>query len=293
MAANTRRIKGLALVVLSLLLAAGSVPLWRHYYPVQAASGWQYEIYRAGIPSVSALIKDEQDNLYATEELLDGKGKVMILPPSGPMKSYIGGLSKPDGLTFYQGGLVYSQEVERRPVIWQRGNQKRALFIGNSIEEVTTDGYYLYGIEDLHGDGRLLRYDPDTETVSVLREGLDQAEAVSPCPDGTLFYLEKKKGEIRQWQPNGQDPIVLAGLNAPGFMACTYDGLWITEDATHMARLLLLDKQGRDHVILSHLRAAQTLLPLSDGTFLLSEQGRNRILKLQRSLKGAYHATNG
>jgi hypothetical protein len=54
-----------------------------------------------------------------------------------------------------------------------------------------------------------------------------------------------------------------------------------------MARLLFLDKEGKDHVIVSHLRSAQTLLQLSDGSFLLAEQGRNRILKIQRSKEGA------
>jgi hypothetical protein len=40
--------------------------------------------------------------------------------------------------------------------------------------------------------------------------------------------------------PKGDDRVIAEGLNAPGFVQCTEDGLWITEDATHMARLLLV-----------------------------------------------------
>jgi hypothetical protein len=269
------------------IIVIACVPLWRHFYPVQAAHGWEYSVYRQDIPHVSALVKDDAGTLYVTEEFQDRRGKIMVLSSTGELTPYVEGLSKPDGLTFFQGGLVYSQEAERHPVIWRKGNQTRELFMGNDVEEVSTDGHFLYGIEDLHGSGRLLRYDPETQSVTVLRQALDQAEAVAPCPDGSLFYLEKQKGEIHQWQPDGQDPIVLNGLHEPGFMTCSSEGLWITEDATHMARLLFLDKEGKDHVIVSHLRSAQTLLQLSDGSFLLAEQGRNRILKIQRSKEGA------
>ncbi|WP_312799162.1 hypothetical protein [Pseudomonas sp.] len=282
-----RRAGKLAAIAGIALIAAACVPLWKHFFPVQAANGWEYSIYRQDIPHVSALIRDEAGTLYVTEEFQDGKGRIMTLSPDGMLNPYVEGLSKPDGLTFFQGGVVYSQEADRHPVIWQKGDQRRELFMGNDVEEVSTDGHYLYAIEDLHGNGRLLRYDPSTQEVTILRQGLDQAEAVAPCPDGSLFYLEKQKGEIHQWQADGQDPIVLTGLNAPGFMVCTTEGVWITEDATHMARLLLLDRQGKEHVVLSHLRSAQTLLPSPDGSFLLSEQGRNRILKLQRTKEGA------
>ena len=49
-----------------------------------------------------------------------------------------------------------------------------------------------------------------------------------------------------------------------------------------MARLLLMDKSGTQHVVLDHLRSPQTLLPVAPRRYLLAEQGRNRILELNR-----------
>jgi hypothetical protein len=46
--------------------------------------------------------------------------------------------------------------------------------------------------------------------------------------------------------------------------------------------VLLLDTGGKLQVILTHLRSAQTLIPLAAGSYLLAEQGRKRILKLER-----------
>jgi sugar lactone lactonase YvrE len=56
----------------------------------------------------------------------------------------------------------------------------------------------LFAIED-KSPGRLLRFEPDTQTLTVLRAGLDEGEGVSVCPDGRLFYTEKAKGWVKQW----------------------------------------------------------------------------------------------
>ncbi|MCY1507108.1 hypothetical protein D9M68_413740 [compost metagenome] len=82
--------------------------------------------------------------------------------------------------------------------------------------------------------------------------------------------------------PEGQDPLALRGLREPGFLLCNREGLWITEDATHMARVLLLDAQGDLNVVLSHLHSPQTIVEASPGRCLVAEQGRNRVLELQR-----------
>jgi hypothetical protein len=68
-----------------------------------------------------------------------------------------------------------------------------------------------------------------------------------------------------QCQITGPNIVVADGLNAPGFVQCTSDGLWITEDATHMARVPLLDTGGQLQIILTHLRSAQSIIPLAAG----------------------------
>jgi hypothetical protein len=254
---------------------------WRQFYPATAATGWEVEVYRDQIPMVSALALDGRGDLYISQELSSGKGKILKLTADGRLTEILAGLSKPDGQVIFRGGLVTGQEGGKLPVLWLRNGETETLFEGNSVEGIATDGRVLYAIEDAR-PGRLLRFNPDSGELTVLREGLDDGEGVSLCPDGRLFYTEKRKGWVKQWQAKGPDIIVADGLNAPGFVQCTSDGLWITEDATHLARVLLLDTGGKLQVILTHLRSAQTLIPLAAGSYLLAEQGRKRILKLER-----------
>lgn len=254
---------------------------WRQFYPVTAAAGWEVQVYRDEIPMVSALALDGQGGLYISQEIASGKGKILKLTPDGDLTEILSGLSKPDGQVIFRGGLVTGQEGGKLPVLWLRNGQTETLFEGNGIEGIATDGQVLYAIEDAR-PGRLLRFTPDSGELSVLRDGLDDGEGVSLCADGRLFYTEKRQGWVKQWQAKGPDIVVADGLNAPGFVQCTTDGLWITEDATHMARVLLLDTSGQLQVILTHLRSAQTIIPLAAGSYLLAEQGRQRILKLAR-----------
>ncbi|WP_233093826.1 hypothetical protein [Azotobacter chroococcum] len=88
---------------------------------------------------------------------------------------------------------------------------------------------------------------------------------------------------VQGLEADGSAPIPLEHLNEPSFLKCDARGLWISEDATHRARLLLLNPQGRLETVLSHLRAPQVLLPSGTHSYLLAEGGRNRILEIRRS----------
>ena len=269
--------------ILATALTAGLAFLaWQHFYPVVAGDGWSYRVYVAEIPMVSALAQDEQGTLYLSQEIEAGRGAVFTLDAEGRRRLALGGLSKPDGLASFDKGIAVSQEEGEQPVFWLFAGRSEVLFRGHNIEGLASHGNQLYAIEDRVGGGRLLRYDRLSKEVVVLREGLREGEGVAVCPDGELFYAEKGRRWVKRWRVNGNDEVVLEALNAPGFVACTEDGLWITEDATHRARLLLLDPTGTVHTVLSHLRSAQTLLAVDRNRFLLAEQGRGRILEIRR-----------
>lgn len=268
--------------VIAFLAAVFGLLGWRHFWPVVEDGGWHYRVLADDLPSVSALAADDQGGLYASLELRHGKGSIVQLGADGSRRTVKDDLFKPDGMIRYRGGIAYSQEEGDNPVRWWQGERDEPLFVGHDVEGLATDGHYLYGIEDKPKDARLLRFDPDSAEVVALRGGLDEAEGVAVCPDGRMLYLEKKKAWVKQLNADGRDEVVAAGLNAPGFLLCDRAGLWITEDATHMARLLLLDGAGRLQVILSHLRSAQTILPVGEGRYLVAEQGRNRILEITR-----------
>ncbi|WP_369959129.1 hypothetical protein [Pseudomonas benzenivorans] len=263
------------------LVPAVAYPAWRHLYPVEAGGGWGYQVFHENIPRVSALVRDARGALFISQEFDDGQGTILQRSRDGSLKTVLSGLSKPDGLALYRDGVAVSQEGGRLPVLLLGGDQAKPLFTSDSVEGVASDGHYLYAIEDRH-HGRLLRFDPQSAELVTLRDDLDEGEAIAACSDGRLFYTEKKHGWVKQWQAGGQDILVQDGLNDPGFLLCSDDGLWITEDATHMARVLLLDRAGQLQVVLDHLRSVQSIIAVAPGRYLLAEQGRSRILQLDR-----------
>lgn len=275
------RYRRLLACCLVLLVPGLAYPAWRHFYPAISSPGWEYRAVQTGIDRVSALALDAQGRLYISQEFADGKGTILRQNSDGSLSGVLNGLSKPDGLALFASGVAVSQEGGAQPLLLLQGDQAKPLFVSDNVEGIVSDGHYLYLIEDKQ-QGRLLRYDPSNGEVVTLRAGLDEGEAVTVCADGRLFYSEKNKGWVKQWQPSGEDSLVQANLNQPGFLLCSADGLWISEDSTHMARLLLLDTAGQLQVVMQHLRSAQTIIALAPGRYLLAEQGRKRILELQR-----------
>jgi len=192
----------------------------------------------------------------------------------------VGGLSKPDGLLSARGGLVFSQESGDKPVSFLQGTRVSELFEGDQVQGLWDDGHYLYAIEDRKGNGRLWRYRWDDQQLSMVRDNLSETESITRCTDGRMLYSEKETGVIRELREDGRDPVVIEGLRNPTFMLCDEQGLWISEDSTHRARLLLVDAQGEQTTVLSFLKAPQAILPLESGRYLIAEGGRDRVLEL-------------
>lgn len=274
---------GVALV----LLVGLCIPAWRHFHPVSAADGWTFSVGLPDVRKVSALLPDGEGGAYVSEELDGGQGRILRSLSGGANLELEGGLSKPDGMVMYRGGIAFSQEAGEQPVLWMAEGAVHVLFTAINVEGLASDGHHLYAIEDRSGNGRLLRYTPGTGEVSTLRDGLEEGEGVAVCPDGQVYYSEKRKGIVHALHlEQANDPVVLGPLRQPGFLMCNGEGLWISEDATHEARLLLWDRRGTPLAVLSHLRSAQTLVEVSPGRYLLAEQGRNRVLELRRAGRG-------
>ena len=267
------------LLRVALLLAALGFLAWQRFWPAQAAPGWRYEVAHADIAKASALAW-QGDALLTAEELKDGKGRLLRIDAQGRRSVLSAGLYKPDGLVPYQDGFAYSQEGGTHPIRWFDAAGSRDLFTGIKAQGLWAEGKRLYAVEDRKGAGRLLRYDAADGSLTVLRDHLDEAESFTRCPDGSAFYTEKSRGLVRQLSDDGRDPPALRDLREPSFLLCDRRGLWISEDSTHRARLLLWDRQSAPRAILTFLRAPQALLPRGDG-YLLAEGGRDRIIALE------------
>jgi len=263
-----------------LLVATLGFFAWQNFYPVQAAAGWQVRVEQEDVPKAASLAPLADGSLMVSLELKDGKGSIERIHPDGKRETVVDGLSKPDGMVAAQGGWVYSQETDGAMVNLLKDGQITHLFQGFSAQGLWNDGAVLYAIEDRQGNGRLLRYRWSDQTLTVVRDGLNETESITRCTDGRLLYTEKQAGVVRQLTEDRRDPVVQANLNQPTYLMCDQRGLWISEDSTHRARLLLIDAQGERHTILSFLKAPQSIVRTAKGTYLLAEGGRDRVLEL-------------
>lgn len=271
-------------ISLALLLIASTAIFfaWQFFYPVTPHSDWSYQEHLSNIQSPGALILDEQKNIIVTEELTKSRGKIWQINPEGKRQLLVDNLSKPDGLALYNNGIVFSQEAGAFPVSLLRDDKVESLFHGVNVQTLTVEGEYLYAIEDRKGhQGRLFKYHAPTNKLTVLRDNLDEAEALVLCPDGQRFYTEKDRGLVKKFSEDGQDSIYLQGLHQPGSLFCDNQGLWVSEDRNHRARLLLRKPNGELQTILSFLKSPQVLHPIAPGRYLLAEGGRDRILELK------------
>ncbi|VTM19707.1 Uncharacterised protein [Pseudomonas aeruginosa] len=166
----------------SVLLIALAFLGWQRFAPVSAIPGWSYRVVLEDIPHVSALARDPDGLLYVSQELQDGKGLVFRIAADGSRTTVLDGLSKPDGMAAFRDGIAISQEQGQSPVFWWHGQQALPLFDGVQVEGVASDGRYLYAAEDRDLDGRILRYDPETGALAVLREGLQRSEGGGRLP---------------------------------------------------------------------------------------------------------------
>lgn len=271
----------LALTATSLGIAAAiAFFVWQDFYPIQAADGWSVEVLHKDVQKAASLVPLPDGGLLVSQELKKDKGNILHIALDGQRRVMIDGLSKPDGMIAAQGGWVFSQESDDRPVRLLKDGKVTDLFMGQSVQGLWNDGEYLYAIEDRRENGRLMRYRWSDGELAVLRDKLQETESVTRCTDGNLLYTEKKKGLVHRFSDDGTDPVLLAGLNQPTFLMCDQHGLWISEDSTHRARLLLWDGKGKPRTILSFLKAPQSIVPDGKGGYLLAEGGRDRVLRL-------------
>ena len=267
--------------VLVILLTALLVGLYVRYFPVTTAQGWIARTWIDNIPRVSALALHPDGGLYATQEFYPPRGTLLHIQQNGQRQVLLGNLGKPDGLVSFGDGVVVGQESGIAPVLWYRQGKAEVLFTGHAVEALAAwSNRYLYTVEDRRG-GRLLRYDHATKTLDVLYADGDGMEGITRCPDGTLYFSEKRQGKVYRFNEGNPLESVIEGLKKPNYLLCTAEGLWITEDATAHARVLLF-ADGEISVIASHLRSAQTIIEAGERRMLVAEQGRNRILELIR-----------
>lgn len=258
--------------------------LWQQYYPVVAAKKWQYRVLHTDVERASAVYKQQDGSLIVAEELNKKQGRIIHIATDDTRTVLFKDLDKPDGITPFNGGIVFSQEGGIYPVSFFKNGKLQTLFEGTNVQGLTVDGQYLYAVEDRGENSQILRYDSKTKELEVIRSGLNEAETLAICPDGKKYYNEKDKSRVKLLTDDGADPIILnyKKTRYPSILKCDDKGLWISEDSTHRARLLLLKPNGKLKVILNYLKAPQQLLKVGADKYILAEGGRDRLLEIEK-----------
>jgi hypothetical protein len=279
-----------AIVLLAVAVVMCLVGGYVRYFPVMTWNGWKSEVAYSDLYKVSALAIAANGKLYASQELRDGKGLIVELVAGAAPVTVVRDLSKPDGLAVLGADLIISQEGGDYPLL-KFSPKPRLLtelpFRGRHIEQIwvheSEDGPLIYAIED-SAFGKLLMFDINAGSTTILAHGLVNAEGVSRCPDGRILFVGKASGTIYQLLAVHQFEAIVEGLENPGFVLCTDDGFWITEDSTNHSRVLFFENQPPydRQVVATHLRAAQSLVELPDNSIHVSEQGRSRILRFYK-----------
>jgi len=195
----------------------------------------------------------------------------------------VDGLQKPDGLSTSLGRLIYTQEFGLSPVFELDNGISTRLFDANGAEGVdSTLNGDVYVVED-RKEGRVLKYERSSGLVTVLASGLDEAEGLCVMESGDVFYSEKGKGEVFRIRESIID-LYLSDLKKPGYLYCdeATQSIWITEDRRNFGRLLYSSRANDYSVVATGLKSPQSIAFNSKDSFLLAEQGRDRILSFHR-----------
>lgn len=282
----SRSLKILAASVVSAGLLAAGVMGWLRFSPVTVADGWRYDALPATLDRITALARMPDGGVIATLSAKQhggekGRGQLIRLDATNGQSTVLAdGLYKPAGLLPYDGGIIITQEFSDQPVMfWKAGSlQPHTMLVKPESITQTPSGQWLV-IEDAE-NGRLLQIDPQTRKKTVLFQGFVAGEGVCVGRDQRIFVVDSKAADLMEYR-GGKMETVLGGLNGPGFLRCTQDGLWITEDVTNNGRLMFYDYQQL-HVVARHLHSPQGVLEEGSNAVLVAEQGRSRLLRFTR-----------
>jgi len=263
------------------LILSGVITCTLLWFGTAQSSDWQVTTAFIDLPEVSGLQIDG-DSVYATFETRLNDGQIVSLN-NGTRTIIVPDLQKPDGLSTSLGRLIYTQEFGLAPVYELHEGVSTPLFNADGAEGVDSNSSGDVFIVEDRQDGRVLRYDRLTGLVAVLASGLDEAEGICAMDYGDVFFSEKSRGEVFRIREDVVE-LYLKGLNNPAYLHCdeATQSIWITEDRQNFGRLLHSSNPNDYSIVATGLKSPQSIAFNSTDSFLLAEQGRDRILLFER-----------
>jgi len=235
---------------------------------------------------VDNIVFDDQGRLYASTELGNGQGAVVVVS-EGKKATIIEDLDRADGLALFSDKLYVTEENKGGRVL-------EFNLLGKHITEVAvlqkpegilrlSDGSFLI-TEDTHS-GRIVRVSPEGAVTTIFKD-LDRPEGLAINKLGEIFVAETGSGRVLKISALGLDDerisTEISGITNPDQISVSPDGsIWITEDIKNGRLLKYAD--GRLTTIVSGLDRPQGIAFAPDGTVFVAEQGKNQILRFKKS----------
>jgi sugar lactone lactonase YvrE len=241
----------------------------------------QVEVVADSIRQVDGLVLSPDGQLYATSETLFGSVFRIDEDDSERIST---GIRSADGITLDPSGNILVSSEARRGAVYQldiMSRDKRILIEGLTNPEGIMwgpDGA-LYIVED-NRSGKVLRQTSDGREEMLT--GLDRPENITMDEEGNFYVTETGRNRVLMFRP-GKEPRVLNefqeivepdGITYSSF----YQGVFVTEDSKDGTVWFIRDSEAIS--VIEHLRKPQGIVCDADGNLYVSEQDKNRILKI-------------
>jgi sugar lactone lactonase YvrE len=214
-------------------------------------------------------------------------GRVGRLPPGGgrpvPVAS---GLADPEGVAVLPDGSLAVVEQARNRILRLDPTTGRAAPLADLANATGLEGVDGIAWDGEAGDlllpdsphGRLLRLDPATGRLRVLvPSGLGRPTGAAPLPGGGAVVVDETGGRVLRLGPDGR-LAPLAALPRPDDAVRAPDGAVFVNDLAGS----VWEVTPVCRVLLAGLQNPQGLALGPDGSLVVVESGRNRLLRLGR-----------
>jgi glucose/arabinose dehydrogenase len=215
---------------------------------------------------------------YVTLETVPGF--LVELTPDGP-KTVFGDFSAPDGALLLDDTIVVTeQEPGGRVLLYHFGSDRlRVLARLDHPEGLLRQPDGRLVVAQSLPAGKLIEIANDGSTPTLI-DGLHKPKGLCRLPDGRIGIAESGRGRILAHGPAGIE-VLAENLDGIDQLACGADGsLWAVQNAVRSGRLVRI-KNGRQRVIMRHLRGPQGIALAPDGSVYLAETRANRVLHLK------------
>lgn len=271
-----------ALLIFPVLFQGCATLTWLTARP----SGLPVDELSTNILEPEGIIVDSKGAVFVTSEAWDG---AVYQIDGSKQDAIIKHMDKPDGLLVDpDGNLLISLETPVGEIYRLRPGGEPELLIEDLVrpEGMAFDKRGRLFIAEDRTEGRILVW--DGKEARVWAEGLIGPENLAFDDAGNLFVTESDRNQLVRFTPRGErENIGSHRLTGPDALAyCdAYGGLFVAEDVKK-GKLFFVYPDGRMILLMKNLKFPQGVACDPHANLLVTEQGRNRILRIPaKSLK--------